>query len=136
MTFHQLLEEDRVYIIHTVDTYWDIYGNKHECTPSTEYNWEIACMTYQMAVRLNWELPIRVNQLPIFIDNCSETIRKLAAREDPNDTRSISERPFCERQLPVIPYTPKRKKKSDGVPLWANILIGIPLSILRSALKL
>ena len=136
MTFHQLLEEDRVYIVHTTDAYWDIYGIKHDDSPSTKYNWEEVCMTYQEARALQFKLPTRVNRLYVFADNCSETIRQLAAREDPNDTRSISERPLHEQQLPVIPYTPKRKKKSDGVPLWANILIGIPLTIIRSALKM
>lgn len=136
MTFRQLLKEGRVYIVHTTDAYWDIHGNRHDDSPSTRYNWEEVCMTYQEARALQFKLPTMVNRLYVFADDFSKTLKQLAAREDPNDTRSISERSLYEQQLPVIPYTPKNKKKSDGIPMWANIVFGIPLSIIRAALKM
>ena len=135
MTFRQLLKEGRVYKVHTIQYYWDIHGNQHEEIGSRP-DWENICMTYQEAMALQFKLPTRVNRDYVFADDISDTLRRLAEREDPNDTRSISERPLYEQQLPVIPYTPKNKKKSDGIPMWANIVFGIPISIIRAALKM
>lgn len=136
MTFRQLLKEGRVYRVHTTEFYWDKNGNRHEKFGNRSHDWENTCMTYAEARALQFKLPTRVNRLYVFADDFSEEIRELAKREDPNDTRSISERHIYEQELPVIPYTPKNKEKSDGIPMWANIVFGIPLSIIRAALKM
>lgn len=130
MTYRQLLEEGRTYGVETVTLpfyYWNVRGEKKLETEPLD--WEDAMMTESEADHLSaslWNVPF------VQVSNCVDIIKRLAAQEDPNDTRSINERKIHERMLPKY-----RPKQSSGMfkSLLPNIIIGIPLMIIRSALK-
>lgn len=130
MTYRQLLEEGRTYGVETVTLpfyYWNVRGEKKLETEPLD--WEDAMMTESEADHLSaslWNVPF------VHVSNCVDIIKRLAAQEDPNDTRSINERKIHERMLPKY-----RPKQSSGMfkSLLPNIIIGIPLMIIRSALK-
>lgn len=129
-TFRQLLEEGRVHIVQTATIpfyYWNVYGEKKLLTEPLDF--EDAMITWQQACELHsslWRVPF------VEIYNNTDTIQRLAAREDPNDTRSINERKKHERMLPKY-----RPPLESGLfkSLLPNIIVGIPLMIIRSALK-
>lgn len=130
MTYRQLLEEGRVHIVQTATLpfyYWNVCGEKKLLREP--YDWEDAMMTWQEACKLHsslWNVPF------VRIYNHIDTIQRLAVQEDPNDTRSINERKAHERMLQKY-----RPQNNNGLfkSLLPNILIGIPLMIIRSALK-
>lgn len=129
-TFRQLLKERRTYRVGTASLpfyYWNVRGEKKLETEPLD--WEDAMMTEQEADDLYlslWNVPF------VSVYNSIDTIQRLAEQEDPNDTRSINERKIHERMLPKY-----RPKQSSGMfkSLLPNIIIGIPLMIIRSALK-
>lgn len=148
-TFRQLLEEDRVYRVVTRGMpwyYWNKNGEKKES--KKPYDWEDGCMTKEEAFRVEREadIKLRIEKGYMSYDQryfirpwtvtYRDTIERLAAREDPNDIRSINERRPDERMLPPDNWIPpSQRKEDDGIPLWVNIILGIPLLLLRSALK-
>lgn len=130
MTYRQLLEEGRVCRVSTYKLpfyYWNVYGEKK--LDKEPRDWEDSFMTEEEAIDLRaslWNVPfVRVNY-------CTNRLTDLAAREDPNDARSIYERPMRERTLPE--YRPPRKRGGFR-SLLPNMIVGIPLMIFRAALK-
>lgn len=130
MTYRQLLEEGKVWRVTTSSLpfyYWNIHGEKK--LDREPCDWEDSFMTEDEAMHLAaslWNVPF------VRARYAYNRIAELAAREKPNDTRSINERKIRERTLPQ--YRPPRE---SGLfkSLLPNILVGIPLMIIRSALK-
>ena len=138
MTYRQLLEEGRTYRVITTLPPWSCWikiGKKKKKIPEKRpIDWERGCMTEREAKLLYHSLDHDQFMIAICVDY-KDQIEKLAVKEDSNDTRSINEREPYERMLPVDKWEPKNKHTKSNIPLFVNILFGIPLLILRSALK-
>lgn len=131
MTYRKLLEEGRVWRVTTYTIpfyYWTVSGEKK--LDREPCDWEDSFMTKDEA----WHVYATFYSSEPFIrpNYCIERLTELAAREKPNDTRSINERKIRERTLPQY-----RPTHNSGLfkSLLPNILVGIPLMIIRSALK-
>lgn len=131
MTYRQLIKDGRVWRVTTNSLpfyYWNIHGEKK--LDREPRDWEDSFMTEDEA----WNIygTLHISEPSIRPNYCLNRLTELAAREKPNDTRSINERKIRERTLPQ--YRPPRE---SGLfkSLLPNIIVGIPLMIIRSALK-